>query len=94
MAGRKLIYLYGFVVFTIGSALCGLAPTLLALDGARVIQAVGAAMLQANSVAIIVLAVPPRSIGKAVGFQGQPRPSASRWGRRSAVCWWRRAGGG
>jgi MFS family permease len=70
MAGRKLIYLYGFVVFTIGSALCGLAPTLLALDGARVIQAVGAAMLQANSVAIIVLAVPPRSIGKAVGFQG------------------------
>jgi len=25
MAGRKLIYLYGFVVFTIGSALCGLA---------------------------------------------------------------------
>jgi len=43
-------------------------------------------MLQANSVAIIVLAVPPRSIGKAVGFQGQPshRHRDGADGRRSA----------
>ena len=52
--------MYGFVVFTIGSALCGLAPGLGALAGFRVLQAVGAAMLQANSVAIIVLAVPAK----------------------------------
>ena len=70
MVGRKLIYLYGFVIFIIGSALCGTAPSLPALDGFRVLQALGAAMLQANSVAIVVLAVPRRSLGTAIGVQG------------------------
>ena len=70
MVGRKLLYTYGFAVFIIGSALCGLAPSLPALDGFRVLQAVGAAMLQANSVAIIYLAVPRRSLGRAIGIQG------------------------
>jgi len=70
MWGRKLLYVYGFVVFVIGSALCGLAPTLGALIAFRVLQAVGAALLQANSVAIIVIAVPRASLGKAIGIQG------------------------
>ena len=70
MWGRKLLYVYGFAVFVIGSALCGLAPTLGALIAFRVLQAVGAAMLQANSVAIIVIAVPRPSLGKAIGVQG------------------------
>ena len=70
MWGRKLLYVYGFAVFVIGSALCGLAPSLGALIGFRVLQAVGAAMLQANSVAIIVVAVPRASLGRAIGIQG------------------------
>ena len=70
MWGRKLLYVYGFAVFVIGSALCGLAPSLGALIAFRVLQAVGAAMLQANSVAIIVIAVPRASLGKAIGIQG------------------------
>ena len=70
MWGRKLLYIYGFAIFVIGSALCGLAPSLGALIAFRVIQAVGAAMLQANSVAIIVTAVPRVSLGKAIGIQG------------------------
>ena len=70
MWGRKLLYVYGFAVFVIGSALCGLAPSLGALIAFRVLQAVGAAMLQANSVAIIVIAVPRVSLGKAIGIQG------------------------
>ena len=70
MWGRKLLYVYGFGVFIVGSALCGMAPTLGALIGFRALQAVGAALLQANSVAIIVLAVPKRSLGKAIGIQG------------------------
>jgi len=70
MWGRKLLYVYGFGVFIIGSALCGLAPGLGALIGFRALQAVGAALLQANSVAIIVLAVPKPSLGKAIGIQG------------------------
>jgi EmrB/QacA subfamily drug resistance transporter len=70
MAGRKLLYLYGFLVFIVGSALCAFAPTLGALDGFRALQAVGAAMLQANSVAIVALAVPSRRLGRALGVQG------------------------
>ena len=70
MAGHKLLYTYGFMVFIVGSALCGLAPSLGALDGFRALQAVGAAMLQANSVAIIALAVPPEQLGRAIGIQG------------------------
>ena len=68
--GRKLLYVYGFGVFTVGSVLCGLAPTLLLLIAARVLQALGAAMLQANSVALIAEAMPRRLLGRAIGVQG------------------------
>jgi len=70
MVGRKLLYLYGFGVFVVGSALCALAPNLIALDGFRVLQGLGAAMLQANSVAIIYLAAPRHALGRAIGIQG------------------------
>jgi EmrB/QacA subfamily drug resistance transporter len=70
MVGRKLLYIYGFAIFIAGSALCACAPNLLALDGCRAFQAVGAAMLQANSVAIIALAVPRHRLGRALGIQG------------------------
>ncbi len=70
MVGRKLLYMYGFVVFIVGSALCAVAPSLLALDGFRVLQGVGAAMIQANSVAIIVLALPSEKLGRGIGIQG------------------------
>lgn len=70
MAGRKLLYTYGFVIFILGSALCGLAPSLAALTAFRVLQGVGAAMLQANSVAIITAAVPRDRLGRAIGIQG------------------------
>jgi EmrB/QacA subfamily drug resistance transporter len=70
MWGRKLLYVYGFVIFTLASVLCGLAPNLAALCGFRGLQAVGAAMLQANSLAIIVLVVPGRALGRAIGLQG------------------------
>ena len=70
MWGRKLLYVYGFAVFVIGSALCAVAPTLGVLIAFRVLQAIGAAMLQANSVAIIVIAVPRVSLGRAIGIQG------------------------
>jgi EmrB/QacA subfamily drug resistance transporter len=70
IVGHKLLYTYGFMVFIAGSALCGLAPSLAALDAFRVLQAVGAAMLQANSVAIIALAMPPEKLGRAIGIQG------------------------
>ncbi|HEY7276277.1 MAG TPA: MFS transporter [Trebonia sp.] len=68
-AGRKLMYLYGFVVFAGSSAACGLAPSLGALIVLRVVQAAGAAVLQANSVALVVTSVPPRTRRAALGVQ-------------------------
>jgi EmrB/QacA subfamily drug resistance transporter len=70
MFGRKELYTLGFVVFTAGSVACGAAPTLEVLILARIAQAVGAAMLQANSVAIITAAVDRNELGRAIGIQG------------------------
>ncbi|MCQ4083595.1 MFS transporter [Streptomyces sp. RB6PN25] len=67
--GRKLFYLYGFVVFTASSAACGLAPTLAALVGFRVVQAAGAAMMQANSVALVATSAPRERMRAALGVQ-------------------------
>jgi len=67
--GRKLIYTYGFVVFTLGSLACGFAPTLGILIGFRVLQAVGAAMLQANSVALVTTSVPAHRMRLALSIQ-------------------------
>ena len=70
MFGRKLLYTYGFLLFVITSALCGLAPDLPALIAFRALQGVGAAMFQANSFAIIASAVPRARLGRAIGVQG------------------------
>jgi MFS family permease len=67
--GRKLVYLYGFVLFTAASAGCGLAPSLPVLVGLRVVQAAGAAMLQANSVALVATSVPAQRRRAALGVQ-------------------------
>lgn len=68
-AGRKLIYLYGFAVFTAASAACAVAPGLGWLIGFRVVQAIGAAMLQSNSVAIVVTSVARHQMRTALGVQ-------------------------
>jgi EmrB/QacA subfamily drug resistance transporter len=67
--GRKRMYLWGFAVFTLASVACGLAPGLGWLVGFRVVQAAGAAMLQANSVALVVGAVARDRMRSALGVQ-------------------------
>ncbi len=69
MFGRKWLYTLGFVIFSISSLFCGLAPSLSILIVCRVIQGIGAAMLQANSVSIITSATPKDDLGKAIGIQ-------------------------
>ena len=70
MVGKKPLFTAGFVIFTVGSVLCGLAPTVYWLIGFRMVQAVGAAMLLALGMAIITESFPPTERGKALGISG------------------------
>jgi multidrug resistance protein len=67
--GRKRVYLWGFAVFTVSSAGCALAPSLGVLVALRAVQGAGAAMLQANSVAIVTTAAPRERLRVALGIQ-------------------------
>jgi MFS family permease len=67
--GRKLVYTYGFAVFTAASLACGLAPSLGILVLLRLVQAVGAAMLQSNSVALVTTSAPKSRMRFALGVQ-------------------------
>ncbi|MGA7197578.1 DHA2 family efflux MFS transporter permease subunit [Roseiarcus sp.] len=68
IAGRKTLYLAGFALFGLWSALCGLAPTLPVLIGFRILQGMSGALLGANSVVILVAAAGPERRGKALGI--------------------------
>lgn len=68
MIGRKKIYNLGFIFFITGSALCGLSQSTVQLILFRMLQAVGASMLQTNSFAIISAVFPERERGKGLGF--------------------------
>jgi EmrB/QacA subfamily drug resistance transporter len=68
MLGRGRVYNAGFAIFTIGSAACGFAPTSLILIVARAVQAVGGALIFANSGALIAAVFPPERRGRAFGF--------------------------
>jgi len=68
IAGRKLMYLTGFALVTIASALCGLASDLAQLIAFRILLGIAAAMLGANSLVILVKAAGPARQGRAMGI--------------------------
>ncbi len=68
--GRRWVYCRGFVIFVLGSALCGAAPDAPFLVAFRALQAVGAAMLMACSPALVVDIFPASERGKALGMIG------------------------
>ncbi len=70
MWGKRNLYTCGFLVFTLGSLLCSLAPSVGWLVAARVVQAVGAAVLMALGGAIAAEAFPPTERGRAMGVIG------------------------
>ncbi len=68
MFGRVRMYEAGFVVFVVGSLLCGLAWSEVSIIGARLVQGVGGALIAANSSAVIAETFPPERRGMAFGF--------------------------
>ena len=67
VAGRRRVFAMGFVVFTAGALMCAASPTIWFLIGSRVVQAVGTAMILANTYAIITSVFPSSERGKAIG---------------------------
>ena len=68
MIGRRPIFLTGLVVFILGSALSGLAPSLLLLILARLFQGIGGALIFSVNVAMITSSFPIRERGLALGL--------------------------
>ena len=70
MTGRKKIYRLGFVIFSLGSGLCALSGSPGQLIFFRALQAVGSAMIMANSFAIITAVFPTQVRGRGLGIMG------------------------
>ena len=69
--GRRRIFQLGLVVFSLGSLLCGLAPSLGTLVAARVLQAIGGSMLNPVAMSIIRnVFEDPRERAMAIGVWG------------------------
>jgi EmrB/QacA subfamily drug resistance transporter len=68
LLGRRRIFIFGLELFTAASLLCAVAPSVTALIGFRVVQALGAAFLVPSSLALVLNAFPPerRSHGVAL----------------------------
>jgi EmrB/QacA subfamily drug resistance transporter len=67
--GHKSIFLSGFGIFILSSAVCGISSSVYMLIAARGTQAIGAAMLAANSPAILTTNFPANQRGQALGLQ-------------------------
>jgi len=65
--GRKLFFIFGFVLFTVASALAGLSQNGGELIICRGCQGVGSAMIGATSAAIVTDVFPPEGRGRALG---------------------------
>lgn len=70
LIGRKRVFSLGLLIFGLGSALCGLANNIWFLVAMRVVQAIGASMMMANSAAIITANFPPEERGRSLGLIG------------------------
>ncbi|MFD9464176.1 MFS transporter [Streptomyces sp. NPDC060027] len=66
--GRRKVFVIGVVWFAAASLLCGLAPNVGVLIGARVLQGVGGALLTPGSLAIIQASFHPDDRARAVGL--------------------------
>ena len=83
LIGRKRLLVLAVGGFTTASALCGMAPSLAALVGFRIVQGMTGGVMQPLSQAVMLEAFPPRDRGKAMGLWSvgiivAPIPIASR----------------
>jgi EmrB/QacA subfamily drug resistance transporter len=68
LLGRRLIFVVGLTIFTISSLACGMAGSGEVLIGARIVQGVGAALMNPATLSIITATFPPEQRGAAIGI--------------------------
>ena len=66
--GRRRIFVYGIIIFTIGCGLLSQAWSIESLIALRFLQGVGGSMIMATTIAIVVAVFPPEERGKALGI--------------------------
>src|SRR5471030_2174164 len=68
--GSKRVFLGGFGLFTLASIACAMAPSAMALNVARAVQGIGAALLVPSSLAILNFAYAhdKKMLAKAIGW--------------------------
>jgi EmrB/QacA subfamily drug resistance transporter len=66
--GRRRLFVVGLAIFTLASLACGLATSGDTLIAARIVQGVGAAMMNPATLSIITATFPPRERGTAIGL--------------------------
>ncbi|MGQ9632218.1 MAG: MFS transporter [bacterium] len=65
--GRKMIFAWGILVYTVSSLLSAASPSAIALISFRVLQGIGSAMIFGTGVAILTSVFPPGERGKVLG---------------------------
>lgn len=66
--GYRPTFLAGFVLFTVGSLICGIAPDIGVLIPARMLQAVGGAVISALGAVMVTTCLPAAVRGQALGI--------------------------
>jgi MFS family permease len=70
LMGRSRLLLAGLLLFTVASALCGVAPSLGLLIAARAVQGLGAAIMMAMTMALVGETVAKERTGRTMGLLG------------------------
>ncbi len=65
--GRRRVFLAGLVAFSVGSLLCGVAPGVPELIGARIVQAAGGGLMVPASLSLLLASVPGPARPAAIG---------------------------
>ncbi|MGG3122444.1 DHA2 family efflux MFS transporter permease subunit [Priestia megaterium] len=68
--GVRRLFLFAMFCFTVGSLICGIAPTFPIMLTGRLIQAIGGGVLSPLVMTIIVFIFPPHMRGKGMGIFG------------------------
>lgn len=65
--GRKMVFMLGILIFIVGSAACGFAPTVFFLIIFRIVQGIGGALMIPGSLSLISSSINDNEKGKAIG---------------------------